>query len=53
MDNGKIPITIYLDLTKAFDILDHFILLEKFKHYDIVIKLFLFLKATSHIVNNM
>ena len=35
MDNGKIPINIYLDLSKAFDTLDHSILIDKLKHYSI------------------
>ena len=32
MDTGKIPISIFLDLSKAFDNLDSYILLEKLKH---------------------
>ena len=33
MDSGKIPISIFLDLSKAFDTLDHTILLKKMQHY--------------------
>ena len=35
MDNGKLPLNIYLDMSKAFDTLDHKILLSKLKYYGI------------------
>ena len=33
MDKGESPINIYLDLSKAFDTLDHEMLLYKLKYY--------------------
>ena len=35
VDKGQTPLAIYLDLSKAFDTLDHKILLEKLKYYGI------------------
>ena len=35
MDNNLIPINIYIDLSKAFDTLNHPILLSKLKYYEV------------------
>ena len=34
MDNNNTPVNIYIDLSKAFDTLNYFILLSKLKYYD-------------------
>ena len=35
MDKNKVPLSIFIDLSKAFDTLDHKILLEKLKYYGV------------------
>ena len=35
MDNKEIPINIYLDLSKAFDALDHSVLIDKLEFYGV------------------
>ena len=40
MDNNETPISIFIDLSKAFDTLNHKILLDKLIHYTAIRKLF-------------
>jgi hypothetical protein len=51
MDKGELPINIYLDLSKAFDTLDHEVLIEKLKYYGIKSKSLDILK--SYLSNRM
>ena len=49
MDKSNIPINIYLDMSKAFDILDHKIIIAKLKYYGITgIPLDLFMSYLSN-----
>ncbi len=45
MDKKHTPINIFLDLSKAFDTLDHTILLEKLKHCGITRVVYKFMKS--------
>jgi hypothetical protein len=53
LDNQKLPTNIFLDLTKAFDTINHNILLSKLKYYGIRNKslelLNSYIKPISHI----
>ena len=35
MDKNKVPLSFFIDISKAFDTLDHEVLLQKLKHYGV------------------
>ena len=45
LDAGKLPLAIFLDLSKAFDTLNHDILFDKLRFYGITSKEFHFFKS--------
>ena len=45
LDNGKIPIAIFIDLSKAFDTIDHNILLHKLQYYGVTHNSLLWFKS--------
>ena len=45
MDKGKIHLNIYLDLSKAFDTVDHEILLYKLNYYGIKVSAYKLIKS--------
>ena len=47
MDKGKTPLAIFLDFSKAFDTLDHEILLYKLKYYGMKDKTLFYFVITS------
>ena len=47
MDKGKTPLAIFLDFFKAFDTLDHEIILYKLKYYGIKGKALFYFVITS------
>ena len=44
-ENNNFTLGLFIDLSKAFDTVDHFILLEKIKHYGVINKMYDWLKS--------
>ena len=54
MDKGEIPFAIFIDLSMAFDTLDHITLMRKLSYYGVHgTALTLFQSYLSHIANSM
>ena len=48
LDNGKLPVTVYLDLSKAFDTINHEILFKKLEYYGFTDTPFIWFRSYLH-----